>query len=412
VSLAARALPLPLHPRPIDLLLDGLTLLVTDGRAVAAAALQEAATVLLDISVDDVLKWGWVATGAAGAIWDDDAMRAMYARQARVVREAGSLTDLPYHLASLCLITSWSGEFQAATVLIAEADTVSKAIGSPMPPYAQLRLLSLQGREAEATQIIGPTITTSIAAGFGMGVIAANWAAAVLYNGLARYPEALRAIESSGDFSDPTISTWVLPELVEAAVRVGDSEVALDALARLVKETQPFGTPFAQGIEARTRALVADGAVADDLYRQAIDKLGRTGLRPELARAHLVYGEWLRRERRRLDAREQLRTAYEIFVAIGMEGFAERARRELIATGETVRRRTVSPAADVELTAQERQIAQMVRDGFTNPEVAARLFLSPRTVEWHLRKVFAKLGVTSRRQLRDVLPKTAETGTE
>jgi len=186
--------------------------------------------------------------------------------------------------------------------------------------------------------------------------------------------------------------------------------VALDALARLVKETQPFGTPFAQGIEARTRALVADGAVADDLYRQAIDKLGRTGLRPELARAHLVYSEWLRRERRRLDAREQLRTAYEIFVAIGMEGFAERARRELIATGETVRRRTVSPAADVELTAQERQIAQMVRDGFTNPEVAARLFLSPRTVEWHLRKVFTKLEISSRRELRDALPSRAPAG--
>ncbi|XVU27802.1 AAA family ATPase [Actinoplanes sp. CA-054009] len=404
VSLAARALPSPPDPRPLDLLLDGLTLLVTEGRAAAAAALREAAKVLMDISADDVVKWGWVAAGAAGAIWDDDAMLAMFARQARVVREAGALTDLPYHLSSLCLITSWRGDFQAAAALMAEADTVSQAIGSPIPPYARLRLLSLQGREAEAVQIIGPTITSSTAAGFGMGVVAANWAAAVLYNGLARYPEVLRAIESNGDFSDPTISTWVLPELVEAAVRVGDSEVALDALARLVEETEPFGTPFARGIEARTRALVADGAEADDLYRRAIEQLGRTSLRPELARAHLLYGEWLRRERRRVDARDHLRTAFDMFETIGMEGFAERARRELLATGETVRRRAAATAADVELTAQERQIAQMVRDGFTNPEVAARLFLSPRTVEWHLRKVFGKLGVSSRRQLRDALP--------
>ncbi|MCO8273251.1 LuxR C-terminal-related transcriptional regulator [Actinoplanes sp. TRM 88003] len=406
VSFAARALPAPADPRPIDLLLDGLTLLVTDGRAVAAPALREAAKILLDISVDDVVKWGWVAAGVAGAVWDDDAMRDMYARHVRLIREAGVLTDLPYHLATLCLITSWSGDFPAAAALIAEADTVSQAIGSPMPPYPQLRLLSLQGREAEAAEIIGTTITNSLAAGFGLGLIAANWAAAVLYNGLARYPEALRAIRANGDLFDANLSAWVLPELVEAAVRAGESEVALDALARLVEETQPFGTPFARGIEARTRALVAEGADADDLYRQAIEKLGRTNLRPELARAHLVYGEWLRRERRRADAREHLRTAYDLFVAIGMEGFAERARRELIATGETVRRRTAAAAADVELTAQERQIAQLVRSGLTNPEVGARLFLSPRTVEWHLRKVFGKLGVTSRRQLRDALPRT------
>ncbi|SNY24889.1 helix-turn-helix transcriptional regulator [Paractinoplanes atraurantiacus] len=268
--------------------------------------------------------------------------------------------------------------------------------------------LSLQGREAEAVRIIEPTITNSAAAGFGLGIIAANWAAAVLYNGLARYPEAVRAVESIGNFFDANLSAWVLPELVEAAVRAGESEVALDALARLVEETQPFGTPFAQGIEARTRALVAEGAEADGLYRQAIEKLGRTGLRTELARAHLVYGEWLRRERRRLDAREHLRTAYDMFVTIGMEGFAERARRELIAAGDAVRKPAAAAAADVALTAQERQIARLVADGFTNPEVAARLFLSPRTVEWHLRKVFGKLGVTSRRQLREAVSSASD----
>ena len=195
---------------------------------------------------------------------------------------------------------------------------------------------------------------------------------------------------------------WTLPELVEAAARGGDAELARDALERLAETTQPCGTDFALGIEARCRALLSDGAAADELYREAIERLGRTRLRPELARAHLLYGEWLRRENRRVDAREQLRTAHEMLVAIGMEAFAERARQELEATGEKVRKRTVETRDD--LTAQERQIARLARDGLSNPEIGARLFLSPRTVEWHLRNVFAKLGIRSRRQLADALP--------
>ena len=197
------------------------------------------------------------------------------------------------------------------------------------------------------------------------------------------------------------IPTWVLPELVEAAARGGDTGLAGEALERLAKTTQPCGTEFALGIEARCRALLSDGAAADALYREAIERLGRTRLRPELARAHLLYGEWLRRENRRVDARVQLRTAHEMLGAIGMEAFAERARHELQATGEKVRKRTVETRDD--LTAQKRQIARLARDGLSNPEIGARLFLSSRTVEWHLRNVFTKLGISSRRELANAL---------
>ena len=194
---------------------------------------------------------------------------------------------------------------------------------------------------------------------------------------------------------------WVLPDLVEAAGRLGDTELARDALERLAKTTQPSGTDFALGIEARCRALLSDGKAADELYREAIERLGRTRLRPELARAHLLYGEWLRRENRRVDAREQLRKAHEMLVGMGMEAFAERARQELEATGEKVRKRTVETRDD--LTAQERQIARLARDGMSNPEIGARLFLSPRTIEWHLRNVYTKLDIRSRRELTKAL---------
>jgi DNA-binding CsgD family transcriptional regulator len=263
-----------------------------------------------------------------------------------------------------------------------------------------LRLRALQGREGEASAAIASAIEQF--GGQGMTAVRAYWAAAVLYNGLARYAEAaLAARRATTDALNHWIPTWVLPELVEAAARVGDTELARDALERLATTTQPCGTEFALGMEARCRALLSDGAAAGDLYREAIERLRRTRLRPEVARAHLLYGEWLRRENRRADAREQLRTAHEILAAIGMEAFAERARRELQATGEKVRKRTVDTRDD--LTAQERQIARLARDGLSNPEIGARLFLSPRTVESHLRNVFTKLGIRSRRELANAL---------
>jgi ATP/maltotriose-dependent transcriptional regulator MalT len=235
-----------------------------------------------------------------------------------------------------------------------------------------------------------------------MAAAYAHWAAAVLYNGLARYPEAASAArQATADTVYPIPSMYALPDLVEAAAREGDAELAREALERLAEMTQPCGNDVALGLEARCRALLSDGAAADDLYREAIDQLGRAQVRPDLARAHLLYGEWLRRANRRVDARAHLHVAHDQFTAIGMEAFAERARRELLATGERVRKRTVTRQDD--LTAQERQIARLARDGLSNPEIGARLFLSPRTVEWHLRNVFGKLGIRSRRELSNAL---------
>ncbi|MEU8817237.1 AAA family ATPase [Actinoplanes sp. NPDC048796] len=404
VSRAVRRLTPPADPGPLDLLLEGYTLLVTDGRAAAADVLRRAAAALTELPPADVLRWGWVATGVNAAVWDDVAMRETSERWTRIVRDAYALRELPYLLTVVGYASSWTGDFEATAAFIAEADAVAAASGIPLPPYAQLRLLSLRGREPETTALVAATVESSAAAGLGMGVTAGQWAAAVLYNGLARYPEAVRAARSTTYLAEPGLSTWLLPELVEAASRSGEAEIAREALDRLVEATAPFATDFAGGVEARSRALMADGPEAEALYREAVERLERTPLRTELARAHLVFGEWLRRRRQRLEAREHLHTAYEMFVAIGMEAFAERARRELLATGEAVRRRAAPAAAGEELTAQERQIALLARDGYSNPEVGERLFLSPRTVEWHLRKIFGKLGIDSRRQLRDVLP--------
>jgi DNA-binding CsgD family transcriptional regulator len=389
--------PPPGAPRPLDLMLDGLALLIADGHAAAAATFQRATKVLGSIPVEEVLRWGWVATGASAAVWDDEALHSISARQVRLVRDIGALAQLPIHLAQLGIALAWTGDFAGAAAAIAESDSVSAATGNRVPPYALLRLRALQGREAEATAAIASAVEQAAATGQGMATHA-HFAAAVLYNGLARYEAAASAAwQATANRFDPWGSTWALPELVEAAARNGDGDLARDALERLAGTTQPAGTDFALGIEARCRALLSHGAAAETLYREAADRLSRTRLRPELARAHLLYGEWLRRENRRVDARTQLRTAHDALDAIGMAAFAERARRELLATGATVRkRRAGAPSA---LTAQEAYIAQLARDGRTNPEIGAQLFLSARTVEWHLRKVFTKLGIASRREL-------------
>ena len=389
-------------PRPLDVLLDGLALLTTDGRAAAAAPLRRAAKMLTSIPVEDVLRWGWAATGASDAVWDDESTRKIAERQVQLVRDAGALAELPIHLAALGLATAWTGDFAAAAALIAESESVAAATGSPIAPYTLLRLRALQGREAEASEAIETAIEQAVTGRQGLAAAWAHWAAAVLYNGLARYEDAISAArKATSNTFEPWVSMWALPELVEAATRAGDPDLAGDALERLEETTQPCETQLALGIEARCRALTSDGAAADQLYRDSIDRLGRTRLRPELARAHLLHGEWLRREGRRLDARQELRTAHRMFISLGMEAFAERARKELLATGENVRRRTVDTRDD--LTAQERQIAQLAGEGLSNPEIGTRLFLSPRTVEWHLRHVFTKLGIRSRRELPNAL---------
>jgi DNA-binding CsgD family transcriptional regulator len=395
------------NPGALDLLLDGLALLATEGHAAAASTLQRAAKALSDITVNEALRWGWIATDATCLVWDIEGMREFSARQVRLVREAGALAQLPFHLWQLGVATAWIGDFAGAAEVVAESDSVAAATESQIAPYAALRLAALRGKEAECSVLTAAAVEQAKARGQGTAAIHAQWAAAVLYNGLARYELAESAARQATTTSPGTSlmvlsGIWTLPELVEAAARGGDAELARDVLERLAKTTQRCGSDFALGIEARCRALVSDGAAADDLYLEAIARLGRTRLRPELARAHLLYGEWLRRENRRVDAREQLRTAHEMLAAIGMEAFAERARKELQALGEKVRRRTVETRDD--LTGQERQIAGLARDGLSNPEIAARLFLSPRTVEWHLRNVFTKLDIRSRRELANALP--------
>jgi len=401
---AARALPPPTgDPRPLDLLLDGLALLITEASAAATPTLRRAAAALADITADDVLRWGWMATAASAAVWDFEGMVAIAARTVQLLRDTGALAQLPVPLAVLGVCTVWSGDFAGAASLIAEADSVAAVTGSPMAPFAALSLLARQGREAEASALIAETIEQAAAAGQEIAATYAHRAAAVLYNGLGRYDEAAAAARQASSYPFQLYdSMWALPELVEAAARQGAADLARDALARLAATTQPAGTDVALGIEARCRALLRDGTAADDLYREAIDRLRRTRLRPELARAHLLYGEWLRREGRRGDARAQLRTAHDLFGGIGMEAFAERARAELLATGETARKRTVE-TRDA-LTAQEAVIARLAREGLSNPEIGARLFISARTVQYHLHKVFTKLDISSRAQLDRVLP--------
>jgi ATP/maltotriose-dependent transcriptional regulator MalT len=295
------------------------------------------------------------------------------------------------------------GDFAGAASAIAESESVVAATGSRIGPYALLRLRALQGREVETSTLIADALEQASSGAQAMVAIHAHWAAAVLFNGLGHYEDAVSAArQATSNSFEPWVSMWGLPELVEAASRSGDEASARKAFEHLRETTQPSGGDVALGIEARCLALLSEGTAAEQGYREAIDRLGRTAVRPELARAHLLYGEWLRREGRRVDAREQLRSAYQLFAAIGMEAFAERARRELVATGERVRKRT--PETRDELTPQEEQIARLARDGLSNPEIGAQLFISARTVEWHLRKVFAKLGITSRRQLRTALP--------
>jgi DNA-binding CsgD family transcriptional regulator/tetratricopeptide (TPR) repeat protein len=404
VSRAARALPPPAHPRPVDLLLDGLALLVIDGPAAAAATLRQAvrAFASADIPPEEVLRWDWMVMAADDPLWDHDGW-SLAVRQIQLARDVGALQQLPILLNRTAQDAVWSGDFAAAASLIAETDAVCEATGSRIAPYAAVLLASLQGREAEAAPLIQATLEQATAGGQGVAVTFAHWAAALLYNGLSRYQEALAAARQATEHGHVYVSVWALPELIEAAARTGSTHLAGDSLDLLAVWARAAGTEDGLGIEARSRALLSEGEAAEGYYREAIGWLGRTRRRPELARAHLLYGEWLRRERRRAEAREQLRTAWRMLDAIGMAGFAARARRELQATGETARKRT-DATRDEELTAQEAQIARLAREGLSNPEIGARLFLSPRTVQYHLSKVFTKLGISSRSQLDHILP--------
>ena len=301
----------------------------------------------------------------------------------------------------------FEGKLDAATPLIEEADAIADATDGDRITFGPLILAAFRGDESAVAEHVKVDTAKAIARGEGLLPTVGQHASAVLHNGLGRYESAMTAADAASHPDVPITATWSLPELVEAASRCGRQPLALESLGRLTERTQAAGTEWALGIEARSRALLSDGQPADELYREAIDRLGRCRIAPERARAHLLYGEWLRREGRRVDAREQLRTAHEMLSDFGMQGFAERARRELVATGERPRKRSAETRSD--LTAQEAQIAQLAREGHSNPEIAAQLFLSPRTIEWHLRKVFTKLNISSRKELEEALrPVTPE----
>jgi DNA-binding CsgD family transcriptional regulator len=402
VSRAARALPPPERPpRVADVMLDGLALLVTDGPA-AAPVLRQAISTFADPDLPEAerLRWGWMAQAASLPLWDGEGWR-LIGPSLQLARKAGALDQLPILLNIRAVAAAWRGDLAAAASLIAEADAAREATGARLVAYPAMVLAAFRGSQAEAVPLIEATIEQAAAAGQGAAVTWAHWVAGILYNGLGRYAEALAAARQAAGHRLVHISMWALPELIEAAARTQNTGLAGEALDQLSKWTQAGGTDWGLGVEARSRALLSEGEAADHLYEEAIGRLGQAGMRPDLARAHLLYGEWLRRQRRRTDAREHLRTAGQILDAIGMEAFAERARRELLAAGGTARRRAVT--AKVELTSQETQIARLAADGLSNLEIATRLFLSPRTVQYHLGKVFTKLDITSRNQLSRTL---------
>jgi DNA-binding CsgD family transcriptional regulator len=399
---AARAAPpWSQSPRTPDLLLDGLALLITDGYAAGAPILRRAIDGFQDeeISRGDGRRWLWLASRVAAFLWDDENWDMLSRRFVQLARDAGALSVLPLALTIRTGMHLFAGRLATASSLVDELAAVNEATGAGLVAYAPVTLAAAKGREPEAARLIDAATREVLRRGGGQGLTSIHLATAVLYNGLGRYEEALAAAQQAVE--DPLavrLSSWGLVELIEAAVRSRKAQVAVDELGRLSEITAASGTDWALGVEARSRALLSDGEAAERLFRQAIERLQRTRVRVELARAYLLYGEWLRRERRRVDAREQLRTAHKLFTEFGMEAFAERARVELEATGEHARKRTVETRDD--LTPQEAQISRLAAGGATNQEIATRLFISPSTVDYHLRKAFRKLGVKSRHQLK------------
>jgi DNA-binding CsgD family transcriptional regulator/tetratricopeptide (TPR) repeat protein len=411
VARAGRDAPPPSQPpRVVDLLLDGVAMRFTDGFSAGSEPLRRALKGFqreAARSDENIMRWLWLACPVAPEplapeLWDYETWLELATHAVRLARDAGALASLPVALSYRAGVHVHAGEFSMATTLIEEADALAAATGQAPLRYTSLMLVAWQGREERALATIQSAVRDATERGEGRALGLAGYATAVLHNGHGRYPAALAHAQQACAYEDLGFLGWSLSELIEAAARSGADEAAAQALEQLTGRAAAADTDWALGILARARALLSDGEAAEACYRESIERLERTPIVPQLARSQLLYGEWLRRDQRRREARTQLRVAHDTMVRIGAEAFAERARRELQATGETVRNRGVpSPVA---LTAQEAQIARLARDGLTNPEIGAQLFLSPHTVEWHLRKVFNKLGIGSRKQLRASSP--------
>jgi DNA-binding CsgD family transcriptional regulator len=403
IAEAARAAPAgPQPPRAVDLLLDGVACRLSEGYVAGIHPLRRA---LEAVQRDEDIRRLWLACRIASEVWDDETWEKLARSHVRIARETGALAVLPLALTYRSGTHLHAGEFAAAAALIEEAGALTRSIGGAPLMYTQILLAAWRGDRAETSSLMELGISNAIDRGEGRALTWGEYAWALLYNGLGEYEAALAAALSACEHDDLGLVAWAMIELVEAATRSDRPDIAAATLGRLAERTQASGTDWALGIEARSRALLTDGEAADGLYQEAVERLARTRVRVHLARAHLVYGEWLRREQRRSVAREHLRVAHDMFERAGAAGFAERARRELSATGETVRKRTVE-TQDV-LTPQEAQVAQLAAEGHTNPEIGAQLFISRRTAEYHLSKVFTKLAISSRRQLRGALDQLA-----
>jgi DNA-binding CsgD family transcriptional regulator len=402
-EVARAALAAPLGPEPLpgrQLLLLGLATRLTDGYAAAAPTLTAALRAYL--AEERHLDWSWVAYSlAAMDLWDDDAWLELASSQAELARATGTLILLPFALDYLAMFHIQAGDLSLASALLEEAQSLDLGVRAETLPYVPLRLAAWRGDVFTVLNLVELMIGGAQSRGEGCAVTAAEYATAILYNGLGEYELAFEAAQKAAAADEIATSSWALCELVEAAARSGRQEIARESLDQLRERTGVSGTAWAEGTEASASALLEDGQSAEHLHREGIEALGQSRMAAHLGRARLSYGEWLRRENRRVDARKQLRQAYDLFATMGAAGFADRARRELLATGENVRKRRDDTRDD--LTSQERQIARLARDGRTNPEIGSELFISPRTVEWHLRKVYVKLGISSRKGLRGAL---------
>ena len=405
VACAAGTAPSPDSPRVPDLLLDGTAAMYNRGYATALPPLRKALRGFgVGMTTEEELRWLWLATTAAMRMWDDERWEVLTARHIELARNAGALSELPLALTSRAYLLLFRGDLDAAAAMADEEQAIKESTGTALAPYIALGVAAFRGDEDRVAELHDTTVLSVTQRGEGVGLTFAEWARALLYNGHRRCNDALSAAKRATSYApDPGSLIWPLVELIEGAVGTQENEVAVNAYDHLAEMTSASGTDWALGLQARSKALLSGGDEAEGLYRESINRLDRTRMRVDLARAHLLYGEWLRRERRHNEAREQLRTAHTMFETMGMAAFAERANRELRAAGGPARKRVDASRYD-DLTPQEVQVARMARDGLSNPEIAGRLFISPHTVQYHLRKVYTKLGLTSRKQLEHALP--------